>query len=154
MPPKRSLKPCPSGYICNICSTSGHWVFDCAQYVPKRTRKKKKTEHAYVEGIDPSPEDIAKAKEMQKSMRVNVKAPNCFCGLPSKMRKCLRTEDENSKALGVMFWWCNKDKWDEDRCKFARRVDQGGRRVCKFWRETGGCKKGDEVSRKERSDGK
>jgi len=129
-------------------------VFDCAQYVPKRTRKKKKTEHAYVEGIDPSPEDIAKAKEMQKSMRVNVKAPNCFCGLPSKMRKCLRTEDENSKALGVMFWWCNKDKWDEDRCKFARRVDQGGRRVCKFWRETGGCKKGDEVSRKERSDGK
>ena len=55
------------------------------------------------------------------------------------------------QAFGVMFWWCNKDKWDEDgneveRCKFARRVDQGRARVCKFWRETGSCKKGVDCS--------
>ena len=89
-------------------------------------------------------------KEMQKEMNVNIKAPKCFCGLDAKMRKCM-TQDQTSKAFGVMFWWCNKDKWDEDgneveRCKFARRVDQGRARVCTFWRETGSCKKGSECS--------
>ncbi|GMI33190.1 hypothetical protein TrRE_jg4893 [Triparma retinervis] len=152
--PKRAFKPCPEGYVCNICKASGHWVFDCAQFVPQkksRTRKKKVTDsHTFTPGVDPSPADIAKAKEMQKEMNVNIKAPKCFCGLDAKMRKCM-TQDQTSKAFGVMFWWCNKDKWDEDgneveRCKFARRVDQGRARVCTFWRETGSCKKGSECS--------
>ena len=57
------------------------------------------------------------------------------------MRKC-DTSNSSSRAKGVMFWWCGKDRWDGDVCRFARPVSQGNRRVCRFWRLGGACKKG------------
>jgi hypothetical protein len=76
-------------------------VFDCSQFVPqkksRRSKKASESSHTYTPGSDPSPEDIAKAKEMQKGMNVNIKAPKCFCGLDAKMRKCM-TQDQTSKV--------------------------------------------------------
>lgn len=119
MPPKRAFKPVPDGYVCAACSQAGHWIYDCSQY--KKTKKKKTSSHEFQPGVDPSPEDIERAKKMQMEMKDLTKtAPNCFCGLPAKLRKCIGTKlDENSRAKGVMFWWCNKDKWDENACKVS-----------------------------------
>ena len=142
MPPKRAFKPVPDGYVCAACKEAGHWIYDCSQY--KKKKKKKASNHEFQAGVDPSPEDIERAKRMQMEMKELTKtAPNCFCGLPAKMRKCIRTEDESSRAKGVMFWWCNKDKWDEGACKFARPVTQK-KKVCQFWKvgDSTSCKKG------------
>ena len=143
---KRKFKECPSGYICKLCDKPGHWVFDCPKFVPKEknnAKKKAKNGGEHLEGSEPSPADISAAKELQAKMNVNANAPKCFCKLPAKMRKCKRSKDP--RAMGVMFWWCGKDRWDGDTCRFARRVDQEkGVRVCRFWRQRGSCKKGDD----------
>ena len=66
----------PDGYVCRLCSNPGHWIQVCPT---KKTgtknnsssegsakRQRKSSDHVPVPGQDPSPEDIAEAKELQK----------------------------------------------------------------------------------------
>lgn len=69
---KASSTP-PDGYVCRLCSQSGHWIQICPT---KKTgtknnsegtkRRRKASDHVPVPGQDPSPEDIEEAKELQK----------------------------------------------------------------------------------------
>jgi len=108
----------PDGYICNLCGVSGHWIQQCTQK-PKK-RKRKKTAHEYVPGVDPSPKDIEKAKQMQQLV-----PPKCDCGIPSRLKKVKRSRvSENSRANGSYFFFCAKRKDDSTKCKFVRPVEE------------------------------
>ncbi|GMI54099.1 hypothetical protein ScalyP_jg4512 [Parmales sp. scaly parma] len=137
----KQFKACPPEYTCKLCSTPGHWVYDCSLFV-KESNKSKKTkikkdnnrlppDQAAPNQRDPTEADIANAKEMQKKMGfINKNRPNCFCGVKSKLSKVKRTKvefedpDYKSPALGCFFYFCSKDKWDETKCKFNRPVEE------------------------------
>jgi hypothetical protein len=61
----------PDGYVCRLCSTPGHWIQVCPT---KKTgaKRQRKSDHVPVPGQDPSPDDIEKAKLLQK-----IPPPNC-----------------------------------------------------------------------------
>jgi hypothetical protein len=137
---KRKETTPPAGYVCNLCHTAGHWIQQCSQ---KPSNKKSKSNHVPVVGVDPSQEDIERAKELQK-----IKPPNCFCGGPSRLKKVKKSNvnPENSRANGNYFFFCAKKKLDEP-CRFARPVEDEMKpkkeRYCAFMLKKGTCKKGD-----------
>ncbi len=61
----------PDGYVCRLCSTPGHWIQVCPT---KKTgaKRQRKSDHVPVPGQDPSPDDIERAKLLQK-----ISPPNC-----------------------------------------------------------------------------
>lgn len=134
----------------------------------KTGSKKKKSDHIPVPGKDPSPEDIERARELQK-----IPPPKCFCGLPSRLNKVKKSKEggENSRAIGKYFFFCSKPRSDDTQCRFARPVDlelnkqkarEGAikaakerlkdiksqkeapksKQICKFFAKKGECKKG------------
>ncbi len=121
----------PDGYVCRLCSTPGHWIQVCPT---KKTgaKRQRKSDHVPVPGQDPSPDDIERAKELQK-----IPPPNCksfglcacaiircspsfatsvssffritgFCGIPSRLNKVKRSKEggDNSRAVGTYFFFC------------------------------------------------
>jgi hypothetical protein len=137
---KRKTTDPPAGYVCNLCHIAGHWIQQCSQ---KPSNKKSKSNHVPVVGVDPSQEDIERAKDLQK-----IKPPNCFCGGPSRLKKVKKSNvnPENSRANGNYFFFCAKKKQD-DPCRFARPVEDEMKpkkeRYCTFMLKKGTCKKGD-----------
>lgn len=109
----------PEGYVCRLCSTAGHWIQVCPT---KKTgeKRQRKCDHVPVPGQDPSPEDIERAKILQK-----IPLPNCFCGIPSRLNKVKRSKEggDTSRALGKYFFFCSKKRDDETQCRFARPVE-------------------------------
>ena len=136
---KRKTSVPSDGYICFICKEPGHWIQQCPM---KNKRQKKKKTHLYKPGVDPSKEDIHKARQLQK-----IKPPNCFCGIVSRLKKVKRTKTgEDSRAIGKYFFFCSKGKFDDSKCRFARPVEDEVKpkkeRLCTFFAKTGVCKKG------------
>jgi len=133
-------KPVPDGYVCAACGVPGHWVFDCKQYKQKkRCAKKKKAvapdadsdAGAGSDGEDedgaskcvpvfrePSADDIARARAAMPVIRQS-EAPLCKCGERTRARK---NRKEGSPGVGMMFWWCAKDKWDRSNCRFSEKM--------------------------------
>lgn len=110
----------PKGYICKLCGVEGHWIQQCPQKPNKKRKRKKSSQHEYVPGINPSPEDIEKSKQMQRIPR-----PLCDCGIPSRLKKVKKSRVmENSRANGSYFFFCSKQKNDETKCAFARPVEE------------------------------
>eukprot|EP00979_Chaetoceros_neogracilis_P004492 scaffold787_cov285-Chaetoceros_neogracile.AAC.56 len=140
---KRKISTPPAGYLCSICKKPGHWIQQCSH---KKNRKKRKGNptHIHVPGVDPSQENIDRARDLQK-----IKPPKCFCGEVSRLKKVKRVNDggEDSRAIGHFFFFCNKAKHDESKCRFARPVEDETMskkdRICTFFAKTGSCKKGD-----------
>jgi hypothetical protein len=161
---KRKRESVPDkGYTCNICKEGGHWIQQCPQ---RKNKKKKNKDHTPVEGVDPSKDDIEKAKEMQK-----LRAPPCYCGVTSRVKKVKQSKyNPNSRAIGLYFFFCaKKDK--EECCRFAKPVvdeddhfknnkvpgrhvapqhpsREGAstgppKRLCMFYAKNKSCKKGD-----------
>lgn len=138
---KRKFTNPPDGYVCSLCGIAGHWIQQCK--LKNKKNKKKNASHIHIPGKDPSQSDIDRAKELQK-----IRPPNCFCGSPSRLKKVKRSsQGENSRAIGHYFFFCNKQKRDDSKCKFARPVDDvvkpAKERVCSFFAKNGSCKKGD-----------
>lgn len=138
---KRKASTPTDGYICSICSKPGHWVQQC----PDKQRKKNKNNknHVYTPGVDPSDADIEKARELQK-----IKPPNCFCGIPSRLKKVKRSHAaDNSRAIGKYFFFCSKRKDDTTKCRFARPVEDETKAkkdiVCTFFAKRGFCMRGE-----------
>lgn len=136
---KRKASTPPDGYVCNLCHTEGHWIQQCPQ---KGKNKKKKSNHVPVPGVDPSQEDIERARELQK-----IKPPQCFCGIPSRLKKVKKSNTgEQSRAVGKYFFFCVKRKTDNP-CRFARPVEDEIKpkkeRLCTFFAKNGSCKKGE-----------
>eukprot|EP00525_Craspedostauros_australis_P012670 CAMPEP_0198119616 /NCGR_PEP_ID=MMETSP1442-20131203/26351_1 /TAXON_ID= /ORGANISM="Craspedostauros australis, Strain CCMP3328" /LENGTH=260 /DNA_ID=CAMNT_0043778127 /DNA_START=33 /DNA_END=812 /DNA_ORIENTATION=- len=135
---KRLQQSTPSdGYVCKNCNIAGHWIQRC----PKRRKKMRNSSHTPVAGVDPSQDDIERARAMQK-----IKPPRCFCGIPSRLKKVKHSRvNENSRAVGKYFFFCMKKKADEP-CRFARPVDEEVKdkkdRLCAFFVKKGICKKG------------
>ena len=134
---KRKTSTPPEGYVCKACGVPGHWIQQCKQ------KKKKKSQHVPVAGVDPSSLDIQKAREMQK-----IPPPNCLCGQPARIKKVKRSivGGENSRAIGKYFFFCAKAKNDDTKCNFARRVEEDKKRergICSFFAKEGTCKHGD-----------
>eukprot|EP00977_Amphora_coffeiformis_P017947 scaffold6030_cov199-Amphora_coffeaeformis.AAC.11 len=143
-PTKRKKLSTPDeGYICKHCGLGGHWIQQCPQK-PKRRKLKKNKSHVPVPGVDPSADDVARAKELQ-----SIKPPLCSCGLPSRLKKVKRSKygGETSRAIGKYFFFCAKPKLDDTKCRFARPVEDEiatrNKTVCTFFAKTGTCKKGD-----------
>ena len=88
--PKKLSVP-PDGYTCKLCQVKGHWIQQCPEKKkssnnPKKSKPKKNPNHIHRPGIDPSKEDIEKAKALQK-----LKPPMCFCRIPSRLKKVKRS---------------------------------------------------------------
>lgn len=146
---KRKETTPPDGYVCHKCNESGHWIQQC----PRKgegggnsgsNKRRKRSDHLPVAGVDPSQADIDAAREMQK-----IPPPNCFCGIPSRLKKVKRSNvgGDSSRALGKYFFFCSKKKGDDTACRFARPVEDElmdkKDRTCTFWAKHGSCKKGD-----------
>ena len=145
---KRKETTPPDGYVCHKCSESGHWIQQCPLKADDSggsgNKRRKKSGHVPVAGVDPSQTDIDAARQMQK-----IPPPSCFCGIPSRLKKVKRSNvgGEASRALGKYFFFCSKKRDDETACRFARPVEDElmdkKDRVCSFWARNGSCKKGD-----------
>jgi hypothetical protein len=138
---KRKISTPGEGYICSICSKPGHWVQQC----PDKKRRKRNKNHAYsyTPGVDPSEADITRARELQK-----IKPPNCFCGIPSRLKKVKRSHvSDNSQAIGKYFFFCSKRKDDSTKCRFARPVEDATKAkkdiICTFFAKRGFCMRGE-----------
>lgn len=110
----------PEGYVCRLCSTAGHWIQVCPTKKTGEKRQRKSSDHVPIPGQDPSPEDIERAKILQK-----IPPPNCFCGIPSRLNKVKRSKEggDTSRALGKYFFFCSKKRDDETQCRFARPIE-------------------------------
>jgi hypothetical protein len=146
---------------------TGHWIQVCP--TKKTGSKKKRSDHVPVPGKDPSPEDIERARELQK-----IPPPKCFCGIPSRLNKVKKSKEggEKSRAIGKYFFFCSKARSDDTQCRFARPVDmeinkqkardgaikaakerlkdmkpkkeaKKSKQICKFFAKKGECKKGE-----------
>ena len=143
---KRKETTPPDGYVCHKCNESGHWIQQCPLKGENdgSNKRRKKSDHVPVAGVDPSQADIDAAREMQK-----IPPPNCFCGMPSRLKKVKRSNvgGDSSRALGKYFFFCGKKKGDDTACRFARPVEDElmdkKDRICTFWAKHGSCKKGD-----------
>eukprot|EP00978_Attheya_sp_CCMP212_P021153 scaffold61419_cov47-Attheya_sp.AAC.1 len=135
----------PDTYMCSLCGVAGHWIQQCPQKTGSRKKKKKPSNHVPVAGVDPSAEDIDRARELQK-----IKAPNCFCpgGQASRLKKVKKSTQggEHSRAIGKYFFFCAKQKDDSTKCRFARPVEDEitpkKQRLCTFFAKNKSCKKG------------
>ena len=114
----------PDGYICKLCSTPGHWIQQCPDRTQQSQKKRKQhqdtttTPHSYQPGIEPSPQDIARARALQALV-----PPSCECGIPSRLKKVKRSRvTEGSRANGKYFFFCSKRKDDRTKCSFAQLV--------------------------------
>ena len=145
---KRKETTPPDGYVCHKCNESGHWIQQCPRKADDSggsgNKRRKKSDHVPVAGVDPSQTDIDAARQMQK-----VPPPSCFCGISSRLKKVKRSNvgGDASRALGKYFFFCSKKRDDETACRFARPVEDElmdkKDRVCSFWARNGSCKKGD-----------
>ena len=143
---KRKETTPPDGYVCHKCNESGHWIQQCPLKDANdgSHKRRKKSDHVPIAGVDPSQADIDAAREMQK-----IPPPNCFCGIPSRLKKVKRSNvgGDSSRALGKYFFFCSKKKGDDTACRFARPVEDElmdkKDRICTFWAKNGSCKKGD-----------
>ena len=143
---KRKETTPPDGYVCHKCNESGHWIQQCPLKDENdgSHKRRKKSNHVPVSGVDPSQADIDAAREMQK-----IPPPNCFCGMPSRLKKVKRSNvgGDSSRALGKYFFFCSKKKGDDTACRFARPVEDElmdkKDRICTFWAKNGSCKKCD-----------
>ena len=82
-------------------------------------REQEHEQHEYRPGIDPSPKDIERAKEMQK-----IKPPKCHCDITSRLKKVKKSKvKEGSRANGQYFFFCSKKKDDPTKCNFAKPVN-------------------------------
>jgi Zinc knuckle len=117
---KRTSDP-PEGYVCNLCSIKGHWIQQCPTKEETHNKKrKKKAEHEYRPGVDPSTNDIERAKRLQ-----SIKPPHCDCGITSRLKKVKRSNvSEGSRANGRYFFFCAKKKSDATKCNFAQPVEE------------------------------
>jgi hypothetical protein len=146
-PSTTTMSTPPDGYACNLCKVPGHWIQQCSK---KNKNKKKKSSsnpnHTPVAGVDPSVDDIDKARELQK-----ITPPQCFCGIPSRLKKVKRSHvgGETSRAIGNYFFFCSRKKVEEP-CRFARPVEDVTQpkkdRYCSFMLKKGTCKKGDKCA--------
>ncbi|VEU40264.1 unnamed protein product [Pseudo-nitzschia multistriata] len=148
--PAKKLSVPPDGYVCKLCHTKGHWIQQCPEKPKHKTKKKKNPNHVYRPGIDPSKEDIERARALQK-----LTPPMCFCRVRSRLKKVKRsfansnagssssknnnTDDyydngnashsyrepdyERSRAIGNYFFFCSKPRGDPTQCRFARPVE-------------------------------
>ena len=135
---RRTTEP-PDGYVCSLCQVPGHWIQQCSL---RKKKRRKKSNHVPIPGVDPSQQDIDLARQYQK-----IKPPNCFCGQPSRLKKVKKSHvNENSRAIGKYFFFCALKK-NEGPCRFARLVDDELKdkkeRLCSFFVKNGSCKKGD-----------
>ena len=126
----------PDGYTCKLCGVAGHWIQQCDLKTKQKKRKRNldgnintiggndngshQEHHEYRPGVDTSPKDIERAKEMQK-----LKPPNCDCGIPSRVKKVKRSHvTEGSRAIGSYFFFCVKKKDDSTKCNFAQPINE------------------------------
>ena len=117
---RKKLSTPTEGYICKHCGQGGHWIQQCPQ-APKRQKKKKKNpNHTHIPGIDPSPQDVALARQLQQLV-----PPLCNCGQPGRLKKVKRSKyaGPTSTAIGKYFFFCAKARDDTTKCRFAKLVD-------------------------------
>lgn len=114
---KRKTSTPPDGYVCKLCDVAGHWIQQC----PKKQKKKRKpSTHVPIPGQDPSPEDIARARALQK-----MTPPPCQCGITSRLKKVKRSKfNDQSRAIGKYFFFCSKARHDATKCRFAQPVEE------------------------------
>lgn len=110
----------PSGYVCAACGVPGHWVYNCSKKAVRAAPPAGSPQLRLSRPGEPTAEHIRLANEMMPVLSGLV-VPNCFCGLKAAARK---NQKKDSPGYGFMFWWCNKPKGDETRCKLARRVSE------------------------------
>jgi len=85
----------PDAYTCKLCQVKGHWIQQCPEKKKhknnnnNKNNKKKKTNnpnHVHRPGVDPSADDIERARNLQK-----LKPPMCFCRIQSRLKKVKRS---------------------------------------------------------------
>lgn len=125
---KRKESTPPDGYVCRACGDAGHWIQQCqSKQGGGKKRKKASGGHVHVPGVDPSEDDIARAKEMQK-----LPPPNCKCGAKARLAKVKQSPatlkfQKQSPATGMYFFFCAKKKFDPTKCTFAQPIIDGSR---------------------------
>lgn len=161
---KRKLTIPPDGYTCSLCGIPGHWIQQCETKDKKKgTKKRRNTDREFIAGVEPSPEDIAHAREMQQ-----IKPPLCYCGKTSRIKKVKQSRvSRDSRAIGNYFFFCAERREDQPKCRFARPAEEQLKllsttadsqhakeepkpkqkstksRPCTFFTKNGSCKKGD-----------
>ncbi len=160
---KRKQSIPPDGYTCSLCGIPGHWIQQCEtkDKKKKRTKKRRNSDREFIAGIEPSPQDIAHAREMQQ-----IQPPLCYCGKASRIKKVKQSRvSRDSRAIGNYFFFCAERRDDQPKCRFARpaeeqlkllSADAGSQsakveskpkttkgRPCTFFSKKGSCKKGD-----------
>ena len=123
---KKRSKAVPDGYLCKLCSTPGHWQYECSLFVKKKKQKVAKGPRADG-GADgqqrhPTAEDIAAANAAMPVIDLKA-APTCKCGLKCTARKNKKKENKKKGGYGEMFWWCPKKPNDETKCDFVTSVN-------------------------------
>lgn len=124
---KRKLSTPPDGYTCSLCGIPGHWIQQCTKSGKKRrkkeTTKTTSTNRQFIAGIEPSPQDIDRAREMQR-----IPPPLCYCGKTSRIKKVKQSRvSRDSRAIGNYFFFCaeRRDNHnDQPKCRFARPVEE------------------------------
>ncbi|KAI2498655.1 Zinc knuckle [Fragilaria crotonensis] len=119
---KRKLSTPPDGYTCNLCGIPGHWIQQCEtrDKKTKGTKKRRNTDREFIAGIEPSPEDIAQAREMQL-----IQPPLCYCGKQSRIKKVKQSRvSRDSRAIGNYFFFCAERREDHPKCRFARPAEE------------------------------
>jgi hypothetical protein len=146
----------PSGYTCSLCGIAGHWIQQCPERTKRRSRTKRKPDREFIPGIEPSPDDIEQAREMQR-----LKPPLCYCGKDARIKKVKQSRvSKDSRAIGKYFFFCAERRDDHPKCRFARPAEEqmqllNGRPppneepsvkkqkvMCTFFAKSGGCNKG------------
>ena len=77
---------------------------------PEKKKQKKRNAnptHVHVPGVDPSQDDIARARELQQ-----IKPPKCFCGQLSRLKKVKKSiaGGEESRAVGNYFFFSTRPR--------------------------------------------
>ena len=122
---KKRSKPVPDGYLCKLCSTPGHWQYECSLFVKKKKQKVAKgprTDGGADGQRHPTAEDIAAANAAMPVIDLKA-APTCKCGLKCTARKNKKKENKKKGGYGEMFWWCPKKPKDETKCDFVTSVN-------------------------------
>jgi Zinc knuckle/CCCH-type zinc finger len=147
---RKKMSTPPDSYVCKYCGIVGHWIQQCSKkkgnYKKKqKTNHTKTTHHIPVPGVDPSPENVQEARDMQK-----IPPPPCYCGSTSRLKKVKRSHQggETSRAIGNYFFFCAKGKLDSSKCKFAKpaltnELKTQARGPCRILAQTGKCPYGD-----------
>jgi hypothetical protein len=148
---RKKMSTPPDTYVCKYCGLVGHWIQQCSKKKGNYKKKQKtnnnnkSTHHIPVPGVDPSPENVQEARDMQK-----ITPPTCYCGSTSRLKKVKRSHQggETSRAIGHYFFFCAKGKLDSTKCKFAKpamtnELKTQARGPCRILAQTGTCPYGD-----------